>query len=101
MAIALTSNEQRNALLVRFEDKIKLNPALNRQLVSYQANKETPFYRWFKYREGFTSHLVQYLLDTIHPTPGQLLDPFAGSGAALFAATSMGWSTQGIEVLPV
>lgn len=101
MAIALSRTEHRDALYDRFKDRIKLNPTLNRQLVSYQADKETPFYRWFKYREGFTSGLVHYLLENIHPQPGELLDPFVGSGSALFAATSLGWRATGIEVLPV
>src|SRR5437773_12193701 len=93
--------EARDELYDRFKAKIELNPDLSRQLVSYQADKETPFYRWFKYREGFTSRLVQYLLERVHPTPGKLLDPFSGSGSALFAAASLGWTTYGIEVLPV
>src|SRR5437879_1564952 len=101
MAIALATTQQRDELFRQFQDRIKPNLALNRQLVSYQADKETPFYRWFKYREGFTSRLVYYLLDSIHPTPGELLDPFAGSGSALFAASSLGWATSGIEILPV
>jgi hypothetical protein len=33
--------------------------------------------------------------------PGVLLDPFAGTGTALFAARERGWTTKGLEVLPV
>lgn len=84
-----------------FEDKLIPNLDLNRQLVSYQADKETPLYRWLKYREGFTSQLVYYLLKQVHPKPGMLLDPFAGSGSALFASSELGWQSCGIEVLPV
>lgn len=91
----------RHALYEHFADKIKVNPYLDRSLVSYQADKEAPFYGWFKYREGFTSRLVRYLLSEVHPQPGVLLDPFAGSGTALFAASELGWETWGIEVLPV
>ncbi len=71
----------------RYKSKISVNTKLNRQLVSFQANKGLPFYRWFKYKEGFSSPLVNYL---IAQTPDSrkeiLLDPFAGSGAALFGA---------------
>ncbi len=33
---------------------------LNRKVVSFQANKDEPVYRWFKYKEGFSSKLVKY-----------------------------------------
>jgi hypothetical protein len=99
--LAPTPTNQREALYVKYKPKIQLNPDLNRTLVSYQADKETPFYRWFKYREGFTSRLVHYLLEKVRPVPGMLLDPFAGSGSALFAASELDWQTCGIELLPV
>ncbi len=91
----------RQALFKRFQDKIIYNPDIDRKLVSFQANKQAPFYSWFKYKEGFSAQLVQYLLPKLMPQPGVLLDPFAGSGSALFAARELGWKTQGIEVLPV
>lgn len=96
-----TPNEERIALYQKFHDKIIHNPSLDRTLVSFQANKRTPFYSWFKYREGFSQQLVAYLLQTLRPKPGVLLDPFTGAGSSLFAARELGWQTQGIEVLPV
>jgi hypothetical protein len=101
MILAQTSAENRLALLSRFTESLETNLDLDRKLVSYQADKDAPFFRWFKYREGFTSRLVAYLLEKVHPQPGLLLDPFAGSGAALFGAAKLGWATEGIEVLPV
>jgi DNA modification methylase len=92
---------QRDLLLSEFADKLKINHSLDRKLVSYQNDKVTPFYRWFKYREGFTAQLVEYLLAQTGSKSGTLLDPFAGSGAALFSAANCGWQTCGIEVLPV
>lgn len=74
---------------------------LNRRLVSYQANKELPFYRWFKYREGFSSDLVGFFLEKFHSKTGKLLDPFAGVGTSLFTAQELGWESVGIEVMPV
>jgi hypothetical protein len=91
----------RDKLLEKFASKLEVNPALDRRLVSIQADRNTPFYRWFKYREGFTSKLVRYVIETIHPEPGHLLDPFSGSGSALFAAQPLGWSGTAIELLPV
>lgn len=101
MTLTQHISEYRDALFCEFKARIETDVALDRKLVSYQADKQTPFYGWFKYREGFTSRLVRYLLEKVHPVPGRLLDPFAGSCAALFAAASRGWITTGIEVLPV
>lgn len=98
---ASSPSEMRNALYQRFRDRITPNPALDRTLVSFQANKQARFYGWFKYKEGFSEALVRYLLQTLMPQPGMLLDPFAGSGSALFAGSALGWETEGIEVLPV
>ena len=95
------STAMRDALFDRFCDRVIHNPDLDRSLVSYQANKQTPIYNWFKYREGFSQQLVHYLLQTLMPQPGVLLDPFAGAGSALFAAAELGWEAHGIEVLPV
>lgn len=95
------SNLMRQNLFEQFRSKIIHNPSLDRKLVSFQANKQSPFYSWFKYREGFSCQLVQYLLQTLMPRSGILLDPFAGGGSALFAARDLGWTTEGIEALPV
>lgn len=96
-----SSQSKRDTLYERFKAKISVNAALDRTLVSFQANKQVPFYGWFKYKEGFSESLVSYLLQQVTTRPGTLLDPFSGAGAALFAASDMGWQTKGIEVLPV
>jgi len=95
------SSVNRTALYEKFKPKILPNHSLSRMLVSFQANKQVPFYSWFKYREGFSERLVTYLLQHLKSQPGILLDPFAGGGAALFAASALGWQTKGIELLPV
>lgn len=96
-----TPSMSRRDLLDRFQDRIIANPVLDRTLVSFQANKRTPFYSWFKYREGFSQQLVHYLIQELRPQPGVLLDPFSGGGSALFGAAELGWKAKGIEVLPV
>ena len=80
---------------------IRQNPQLDRTLVSFQANKSLPFYNWFKYKEGFSVPMVHYFLRALTNQPGRLLDPFAGSGTALFASRDLGWEATGIELLPV
>jgi DNA modification methylase len=97
----LTPSKARTRLLKRFEDRIAVNEQLDRRLVSFQANREVPFYGWFKYKEGFSARLVEYFLQTLTLERGVLLDPFAGAGSALFAARDMGWDATGIELLPV
>jgi len=85
----------------RFNLVLRTDEALSRSLVSYQESKTRPVYRWYKYKEAFSASLVEYLLHEYKICPGRLLDPFAGSGAALFAASAMGIEADGIEVLPI
>jgi DNA modification methylase len=92
---------ERDKLFEKYEDRIETDFNLDRTLVSFQANKKEPFYRWFKYKEGFSKKLIGYFLEEYHPTKGNILDPFAGSGATLFAAREKGWKTTGIELLPM
>lgn len=97
-------NKARAELHTRFANRLKVNPDLNRSLVSFQTNKSTPFYRWFKYREGFSTDLVGYFLDRYKPKhrrPPRVLDPFAGAGTTLTTSRKRGWEATGIELLPV
>ncbi len=91
---------EREKLYDKFKNLIETDYKLNRTLVSFQANKKEPFFRWFKYKEGFSKRLIDYFLDKYHPTKGNIIDPFAGSGATLFAARDKGWKSTGIELLP-
>lgn len=90
-----------SALQQHFRSRLILQPSLKRSLVSFQANKARPRYRWYKYKEAFSAALVEYLLQHYQVTAGQLLDPFAGSGSALFAASTAGIDADGIELLPI
>jgi DNA modification methylase len=90
-----------NKLTQHFRNKIKLQPALTRQLVSFQANKPRSTYRWYKYKEAFSASLIEILLSKYRIASGKVLDPFAGSGTALFAANDAGIDADGIELLPV
>ena len=84
-----------------FEDKFHLDPSLSRSIVSFQANKTREVYRWYKYKEAFSASLVEYLFEKYKITGGIILDPFAGSGTALFAAIAKGINAEGIELLPI
>ena len=84
-----------------YEGKLEVNTDLTRQLVSFQANKQTPVYRWFKYKEGFSASLIEYILDRTCVRSGTLLDPFAGAGTTVFVASKRGLDAVGIELLPI
>jgi len=85
----------------RFRDTLVVNHDLNRTLVSFQANKKTPVYRWYKFKEGYSSALVNYILDKLDIKAGKVIDPFAGSGTTLFASAERGIDAVGIELLPI
>ena len=84
-----------------FQPKLRLGLSLTRALVSFQANKTRPVYRWYKYKEAFSATLVEHLFQKYGVTKGRILDPFAGSGTALFAASALGLDCDGIELLPI
>ncbi|MFN4280208.1 site-specific DNA-methyltransferase [Thermosynechococcus sp.] len=88
-------------LFERFQGKFFVLPSLSRLLVSFQANKTRPVYRWYKFKEAFSASLVEQLFHKYSITTGRILDPFAGSGTALFAASAMGIHAEGIELLPI
>ena len=88
-------------LYQHFQRKFLVQPSLSRILVSFQANKTKPIYRWYKYKEAFSADLVELLFQKYQVDQGKILDPFAGSGTALFAAIQNGINADGIELLPV
>ena len=85
----------------KYAPSIEGNVKLNRKLVSFQANKKTPFYNWFPYKEGFSAEMVKLFINEYPKKTGVVLDPFGGTGTTLFASSSMGFDSVGIELLPV
>lgn len=97
----MINNLEREGLLERLSDKLEVDNNLNRKIVSFQANKVEPFNRWFKYKEGFSSTLVEYFIKKYSINSGRILDPFAGAGTTLFEGKKLGFQSFGIELLPV
>lgn len=93
------STTAREELYKRFDSRIQVSLDLSRKLVSYQGNKNTPGLRWLKYKEGFSSRLVQELLGRVKAR--RVLDPFSGIGTSVLTACSMGLRGVGIELMPV
>ena len=94
----------RDLLYQKYAAKLVVDPQLNRRLVSFQGDKQEPVYRWIKYKEAFSSALVRHLLEPVSRNGGgdrTILDPFAGAGTTLTVAADMGWSSIGIELLPI
>ena len=88
-------------LMDHFAGVMKVDCNLSRKIVSFQANKTRSHYRWYKYKEAFSVNLVDYLFSKFPVNKGIVLDPFAGAGTSLFACSSLGFDSHGIEVLPV
>ena len=88
-------------LYKNLSSKFHLEGALSRSLVSFQANKNREVYRWYKFKEGFSASLIEYVLGRYNIAKGRILDPFAGSGTTLFAASAKGINSDGIELLPI
>jgi DNA modification methylase len=100
--VGLNEIGQLDAELKRhFKARFFIQPSLTRSLVSFQANKNRPVYRWYKYKEGFSASLVEHFFQKYQVASGKILDPFAGSGTALFTASAMGLDADGIELLPI
>lgn len=89
-------------LTEEFKSQFSIAPFLSRKIVSFQGNRDKPAYNWYKYKEAFSAGLVEYFLSNYEGgTQGKVLDPFAGIGTALFAASEQNIHADGIELLPI
>ena len=90
---------ERSSLHKRFEGKLSTSPAFIPRKVTYQGNHDAPGFRWMKYKEGFSTELVEQLIEKFQPS--SVLDPFSGIGTTPLIASGRGLRATGIEITPV
>lgn len=66
----------------------------------FALNLQRPRHRWFLFKEGFDSSVVDYVLQQAGVDVGAMLDPFGGSGTTALQAGIRGWSSTSIEANP-
>jgi len=71
-------------------------------LVNFSKNYSVPFYRWARYREGYSGELVKELISMthLHPSRHYIVDPMCGSGSTLVASAELGYDSLGLDVNP-
>lgn len=68
--------------------------------VHFQNAYQTPVQRWFPYREGYSTRLVNAFIKELKIT-GNVFDPFSGSGTTLLASRHNNLNSFGIDVNPI
>lgn len=68
--------------------------------VHFQNAYQTPVQRWFPYREGYSTRLVNAFIKELNIT-GNIFDPFSGSGTTLLASRQNNLNSFGIDVNPI
>lgn len=71
-------------------------------LVNFSTAKNEPYQRWVRYREGYSTVLVNELIrrSGIDPKYHFIADPMVGSGSTIISATKTGYDSFGIDVNP-
>lgn len=83
-----------------FESITSKNP--NRDLsVTFQLNKDSPFYSWYPYTEGYSGDFVERVIKKENITQIDfVLDPYAGCGTTAVACSLNGINSLSIDVNP-
>lgn len=93
-------------MLRDIESKYKVvypdNPnATYESILNYSTEKDNPFQRWYRYKEGFSMKFIEKIVEEYgSENMSVLLDPFAGSGTTVLAANKLGLKAIGFEVNP-
>lgn len=68
--------------------------------VHFQNAYQTPIQRWFPYREGYSTRLVNAFIKELKITEN-VFDPFSGSGTTLLASRVNNLNSFGVDVNPI
>ena len=68
--------------------------------VHFQKAHKTPVQRWFPYREGYSTILVNAFIKELK-IEGNVFDPFSGSGTTLLVSRHNNLNSYGIDVNPI
>lgn len=94
--------DERIALEEKYWPITEISDRFNRQNVSYQLSKKDCLHRWLKYKEGFSSELVETLLKDFALQKGDIVaDPFMGSGTTALVSVLNGYNCIGFDILPM
>lgn len=98
-----TSNVQSEQFEI-FKSLEKNTPFVNASSFSNQVHfqnaYQTPVQRWFPYREGYSTRLVNAFLKELQIS-GNVFDPFSGSGTTLLASRHNNLNSFGVDVNPI
>lgn len=73
-----------------------------KNLVNFSSAKNIPIHRWFYYKEGFSPHLVNKLIEETRCKDKSLIfDPCSGAGTTLLSAKQHGITSIGFEINPL
>ena len=101
---SIYKNKNLEEFILSLEEKYNIKDKIKEyhNLVNFGENLEIPYHRWFKYREGYSAELVRRIINNadISPKEYYILDPFCGSGTTMVVASSLGFSSIGIDVNP-
>ncbi len=98
----LCDESERQKLEKKYVQFLEVTEKFNRQSVSYQLSKKDVLHSWLKYKEGFSAHLVNILLDEMGAVAGDwVMDPFMGSGTTALVCQMRGINSIGYDVMPI
>lgn len=69
--------------------------------VTFKGGAKEPFVRWYPLLEGYSPQYVQNIINKFAPDANIILDPFAGTGTTVFAASQLGKISYFCEINPV
>lgn len=95
------SDIERKRLEDKYLDLVRVPEILNRKSASYQGSKKDPLHSLIRYKEAFSSSLVEFLINVCGLYKGQtILDPFAGSCTTAITAREHGINSISFDIMP-